>query len=434
MCRLFAIFVLLGFGGVGPPAVHPVVAVDVVGVVHPITVEIIDRALNQANQQNAAAILVRINTAGGMPDAARQIVEKILASPVPVVTYVTPNTASAASAGFIVLEAGDVAAMASGTHAGAAHPFVIPQMDPVIRKKLENDAAASLRAVVSKRGRNIALAEKAVFESQSFTDQEALENKLIDLTARDEKELFEKLEGREVVRFDGRRQVLHLAGAKIVDYEKTLRENLLSRMTDPNLALMLLILGALGIYAEFASPGLIFPGVAGAILVLLGLTAIAVLPINWVGVALMVLAVVLFGLEAKITSHAILGIGGTVAMILGAMLLVDSPVPEMRIHPAVAVSIGLPFALTTLLLTALVVRARRSKVVTGSEGMIGQIGVTAEPLSPGGKVFVHGEYWDALSAAAVPDGVPIKVTGIEQMTLLVEPVSKESGGEKCKPC
>jgi membrane-bound serine protease (ClpP class) len=428
MRRRFSIFVLLAFGGVGPPPVHPVVAVDIVGVVHPITVEIIERALTQANQQNAAAVLIRINTAGGMPDAARQIVEKILASPVPVVTYVTPNTAGAASAGFVVLEAGDVAAMASGTHAGAAHPFVIPQMDPVIRKKLENDAAASLRAVVTKRGRNIALAEKAVFESQSFTDQEALENKLIDLTAADEKELLGKLEGREVVRFDGRRQVLHLAGAKIIEYEKTIRENLLARITDPNLALMLVILGALGIYAEFASPGLIFPGVAGAILALLGLTAIAVLPINWIGAALMILAVVLFVLEAKITSHGILGTGGAVAMILGAMLLVDSPVPEMRIRPAVAISIGLPFAIITMALTALVVRARRNKVVTGSEGMIGEIGVTAEPLSPGGKVFVHGEYWDAVATTVVPDGVPVKVTGMKRMTLIVEPVPKETGG------
>jgi len=167
----------------------------------------------------------------------------------------------------------------------------------------------------------------------------------------------------------------------------------------------------------------IFPGVAGAILFLLGLTAIALLPVNWVGVTLMVLALVLFVLEAKITSHGILGIGGAVAMVLGAMLLIDSPVPEMRIRPAVAVSVGLPFALITLLLTALVVRARRSSVATGSEGMIGQIGIAAGPLSPGGKVFVHGEYWDAISLTPVSDGVPVKVTGLEQLTLFVQPVS-----------
>jgi membrane-bound serine protease (ClpP class) len=301
-------------------------------------------------------------------------------------------------------------------------------MDAVVRKKLENDAAASLRAVVAKRGRNVALAEKAVFESQSFTDKEALDNKLIDLIAADDRDLLAQLDGREVERFDGRRQVLRVAQAKVINYEKTVRENLLSRIVDPNLALMLLVLGGLGIYAEFSSPGLIFPGVAGAILVLLGLTAIALLPINWVGVALMVLALILFALEAKITSHGILGIGGAVSMVLGAMLLIDSPVPEMRIHAGVAIAVGLPFALIALLLTALVVRARRSRVVTGSEGMIGQIGVAAGPLSPGGKVFVHGEYWNAVSVTPVSDGVPVKVTGLEQLTLSVQPVSKQPGG------
>jgi membrane-bound serine protease (ClpP class) len=191
---------------------------------------------------------------------------------------------------------------------------------------------------------------------------------------------------------------------------------------------MLLILGGLGIYVEFASPGLIFPGVAGAILVLLGLTAISLLPINWVGAALMVLALSLFVLEAKITSHGILGVGGAVAMILGAMLLIDSPVPEMRIRLAVAVSVGLPFALITTFLTALAVRARRNRVVTGTEGMIGQIGTAASPLSPRGKVFVRGEYWDAVSATAVPSGVPVKITGMEQLTLVVQPISKHPGG------
>jgi membrane-bound serine protease (ClpP class) len=428
MCRPIAILVLFGLGGVAPREEHPVLAVDVVGVVHPITVEIIDRALSQAKQQNAAAVLIRLNTAGGMPDAARQILEKILASPIPVVTYVTPSTAGAASAGFIVLEGGDVAAMAPGTHAGAAHPFTVPQMDPVVRQKLENDAAASLRAVAAKRGRNVTLAQEAVLKSRSFTDKEALDSKLIDLIVGDERELLTRLDGREVVRFDGSKQVLRLAGANIITYEKTVRENLLSRITDPNLALMLLILGGLGIYVEFASPGLIFPGVAGAILVLLGLTAISLLPINWVGAALMVLALLLFVLEAKITSHGILGVGGTVAMILGAMLLIDSPVPEMRIRLGAALSVGLPFALITTFLTMLAVRARRNRVVTGTEGMIGQIGIAASPLSIRGKVFVRGEYWDAISAIAVLDGVPVKITGMEQLTLFVQPISKQPGG------
>jgi membrane-bound serine protease (ClpP class) len=327
-----------------------------------------------------------------------------------------------------VLEGGDVAAMAPGTHAGAAHPFAIPQMDPVIRKKLENDAAASLGAVVAKRGRNAMLAEKAVFQSQSFTDREALDSKLIDLIAGDERELLAQLEGREVVRFDGRRHVFRLAGAQIINYQKTIRENLFSRLTDPNIALMLLILGGLGIYAEFASPGLIFPGEVGAILALVGLTAIALLPLNWLGAALMLLALVLFVLEAKITSHGVLGSGGAVAMVLGALLLIDSPFPEMRIRLAVALSVGLPFAVITTFLTALAVRARRNRVVTGREGMIGEVGVAAGDLCPSGKVFVRGECWDPISAAAVPGGAPVKVTGMNQLTLFVQSLRKQPGG------
>ena len=198
--------------------------------------------------------------------------------------------------------------------------------------------------------------------------------------------------------------------------------------TDPNLALMLLILGGLGIYAEFASPGLIFPGVAGAILVLLGLTAIALLPINWLGAALMVLALVLFVLEAKLTSHGILGSGGAAAMVLGAMLLIDSPVPEMRIRLAVAVSVGLPFALITTFLTTLAVRVRQNRVVTGIEGIMGDVGVAAGDLRPGGNVIVRGEYWDAVSATAVQDGAPVKVTGMEQLILFVQPIPKQPGG------
>jgi membrane-bound serine protease (ClpP class) len=341
---------------------------------------------------------------------------------------VTPSTAGAASAGFLLLEGGDVAAMAPGTHAGTAGPLTIPNMDPVTRQKLENDAAAALRAIVGKRGRNAALAEETVFKSKSFTEKEALENKLIDLVASDERELMAQLDGREVVRFNGQRQVLRVAGASVVDYEKTVRENLLSRLTDPNLALVLLVLGGLGIYLEFHSPGLILPGVAGSILALLGLAAIALLPVNWLGAALIGLAFVLFVLEAKITSHGILGAGGAAAMVLGALMLIDSPVPEMRIRLTVALAVALPFAIITTMLLTLVLRARRGRVVTGREGMIGEVGFAAGPLSPTGKVFVHGEYWDAISPAAVPDGEPIRVTGIDRLTLTVQPLSKPTGG------
>jgi membrane-bound serine protease (ClpP class) len=428
MWRLFSILALLQSLNAGSEPPRRIVAVDITGVVHPITVEMIAHTLNQARQQNAALVLVRINTPGGMLDAAREIVEKIVASPVPVVTYVTPSTAGAASAGFLVLESGAVAAMAPGTYAGAAHPLTIPQMDPVLRQKMENDAAAAVRAIVAKSGRNTALAEEAVLKSRSFTDQEALDSRLIDLVARNEQELLQQLDGREITRFDGKREVLRGAGASIVEYQKTLRENVLSRITDPNLALMLLVLGALGIYVEFQAPGLIFPGVAGAILVLLGMTAIALLPINWIGAALLTLAAVLFILGAKITSHGILGTGGAVSLVLGAMLLIDSPFPEMRIRLSVALGVALPFALIVLLLTTLVVRARRAPVLTGREGMIGETGVAVGPLSPAGKVFVHGEYWDAVSVSAIADGMPVRVTAVERLTLRVQPPSEKSGG------
>lgn len=402
-----------------------VLAIDLDGIVHPVTVEIVTRALEQARQQNAEIVLLRLNTPGGLMDAMRQAIEKIVASPVPVVTYVTPSGGRAASAGFFLLEAGDVAAMAPGTNTGAAHPILIgTQMDPVMKQKVENDAAASLRSITAKRGRNSALAEKAVLESKSFTDKEALESRLIELIARDEQDLLAQLEGREILRFDGRKQVLHLRGAAIETYEKTLRQKIVSALTDPNLALALLVLGALGIYIEFSSPGLIAPGVVGAILALLGLSAISVLPINWLGAGLLLLALVLFALEAKFISHGILGAGGAVAMVLGAMLLIDSPLPEMRIRFSTALALALPFSLITVLLVSLVIRARAAKVVTGAPGMIGEIAVALSELAPQGKVLVHGEYWDAVSSQPLPAGARVRVVAIDKLLLTVKPISE----------
>jgi membrane-bound serine protease (ClpP class) len=402
-------------------------AVDVDGIVHPITVEIVTRALDQAREHKASAVLLRLNTPGGLMDAMRQVVEKVIASPVPIITYVTPSGGRAASAGFFILEAGDVAAMAPGTNTGAAHPVLFgTQMDPVMKAKVEQDAAASLRSVVSKRGRNSTLAEKAVFESKSFTDKEALDNHLIDLVARDENDLLAQLDGREITRFDGSKTVLHLAGSRVTVYQKTLRQKLLAALSDPNLALVFLVLGALGIYVEFSSPGLILPGVAGAILALLGLSAISVLPINWLGAALLALALALFVLEAKFTSHGILGAGGAVAMVLGALLLIDSPTPEMRIHLSTALALALPFSAITVLLVSLVVRARRNKVVTGVEGMLGETGTAIGDLAPEGKIFVRGEYWDARSTAPVRAGEKVRVTAVDRLKLTVEPLGRDS--------
>ncbi len=403
-------------------------AVDVDGVVHPITVEIIGHALAQAQRDNAEVLLVRLNTPGGLFEATRQIVEKLLASPVPVVTFVTPSGGRAASAGFFILQAGDVAAMAAGTRAGAASPVLLGgEMDKVMREKVQSDAAAFMRSIVSKRGRNAALAEKAVVEARSFTDREALDNRLIDLLVRDEADLLARLNGREITRFDGRKVRITLEQPAVITYERSLREEILAAIADPNIALALLVLGALGVYIEFSSPGLIAPGVIGGILVLLGLSALSVLPINWVGVALLVLALILFVLEAKLASHGILGAGGAVSMVLGALLLIESPLPEMRIKLPVAVGLALPFALITSFLVTLVVRARVQKVTTGTSGMIDEVGVAYTSLSPAGKVFVHGELWNAVASEPVEAGKPVKVVDVHGLTLHVVPVEQDKG-------
>jgi membrane-bound serine protease (ClpP class) len=409
------------------PSFAEVIAVDIDHVVHPITAEIVGHAADLARREKAAAILVRINTPGGLLEATRAAIEKLSASPVPVITYVTPSGGRAASAGFFLLMAGDAAAMAPGTSTGAASPVVLgKEMDPVMRKKAENDAAAMIRSLASQRSRNSALAEKTVFEAKAFTEREALEQGLIEAVAGDERSVLEKLHGREVTRMDGRRVRLNLEDKRITGYRLSLREEVVSALSDPNLAFILLMIGALGIYIEFSSPGLIVPGVAGGILVLLALSALAVLPLNWGAAGLLVLAIVLFVLEAKFTSHGVLGVGGAIAMVLGAVLLIDAP-PELRIRWPVAAAVAAPFAAITVVLLSLVVRARAAKAVTGVSAMVGQTGVARTALNPGGTVLFDGAWWDAVASSTVEAGRTVRVTGVDGLTLRVEPEGDQGG-------
>ena len=408
-----------------------VLQIDIEQVIHPLTTEVIARGLDQAGRSGVDAVLIRLNTPGGLMTAMQQIIQKIVASPVPVITFVAPSGGRAASAGFLILQAGDVAAMAPATNTGAAHPVLLgaAQLDPLLKQKIENDAAAGLRALADKRGRNSELAEKAVRESQAFTEKEALQNRLIDLIAANENELLAALDGREITRFDGRRQKLRLAGARIERYQMNLRQRALMPLIDPNVAFVLLILGMLGVYVEFSHPGLILPGVSGGILVVLSLMALTLLPVNWAGAALIVLGLTLFVLEAKIASHGILGLGGSVAMILGALILIDSGTPELRIRPATALAVTLPFAVITVFLLQLALRARAWKVSTGSAGMIDEIGVAKTDLDPEGKVFVHGEWWNAVATARVAQGGQVRVVGLDGLRLRVSPAeASESRG------
>jgi membrane-bound serine protease (ClpP class) len=357
-------------------------------------------------------------------DAMRETIEEMIACPVPVITYVAPSGGRAASAGFFLLEAGEVAAMAPGTNTGAAHPVAYGgEMDAVMKAKVENDAAAYLRSIVSKRARNSQLAETAVRESHSFTEREALDQHLIDVVAANDNALMAELDGRTVTRFDGSTVNLHLAGAEIEIYQTSWRQKLIAAIADPNIALVLLVVGALLIYVEFSSPGMVAPGAIGAILVLLGLSAMSVLPINWLGAALLLLSVTLFVLEAKFAAHGVLAVSGAISMVLGAVMLVDSPLPEMRVHWSTALALALPFSAITVLLLSLVIRARRNKAMTGVEAMVGEIGSAVTALEPAGKIFVHGEYWDAVSSSPVAAGARVRVTAIAGLQLKVEPMA-----------
>ncbi len=392
--------------------------------IHPITDEYIGRALEQAKSNRDAAVIIELRTPGGLVDSTRSIIEKILASPVPVVVYVAPTGSRAASAGFFILESADVAAMAPGTNTGAAHPVALfGKVEDVMKQKMENDAAAFMRSFVSKRGRNVQVAESGVRESKSFTEQEAMSEKLIDIIAKDEADLLKQLDGRTVKRFDGSTQVLHLADQKVRNFEMTLKQRILASLMDPNVAFILLSLGVLCLYIEMNHPGGVLPGVLGFIFVLLAVFALHILPTSYAALALIVAAFVLFALEAKFQSHGVLTAGGIFAMVLGALLLVDGPIPEMRVRLLTALAVSVPMGLITAFLMAIAIKARRNKVVTGVEGLIGEVGVARTPLMPSGEVFVHGELWNAYGppGVVVPEGARVRVRSVNGLELEVEP-------------
>lgn len=415
---------LLAVIGMAASARADVLRVAVDGTINPISDEYIERGIQQAGRQHAQAVLIEIRTPGGLVDSTRNIISKILASPVPVIVYVYPTGSRSASAGFYILESADIAAMAPGTNTGAAHPVLMgTTMDPIMKEKVENDSAAFMRSFVAKRGRNVEVAESAVRQSKSFTDQEALQQHLIDYVAKDTTDLFKQMDGKSVTRFDGQKVTLHIAGAHIDDYGLTLKEEILGFLINPNTAFLVLIIGALAIYFEFNHPGAVIPGVIGIIFVILAVFALNLLPLRFAGVALIITAFVLFTLEAKFGTHGALGLGGTAVLILGALLLVDGPIPQMRIRLLTAVAVSVPFGLITMFLVDIAVRARRNKVVTGERGLIGEIGVAQTLLRPDGKVFVHGEIWNAHASVPIDPGSSVRVTAVHDLTLTVEPAT-----------
>jgi membrane-bound serine protease (ClpP class) len=415
------LLLLLACGSAWPD----ILRVNVNDTIQPVTDEYIGRALNEAQQRGDKAVLIELNTPGGLLDSTRDIVTKILNSSVPVIIYVAPTGSRAASAGFFILESADVAAMAPGTNTGAAHPVTIGggKMDDIMKAKVENDSAAFMRSYVAKRGRNVQIAESAVRESKSFTDAEALKDNLIDTVAANEQELLKQLQGRTVKRFNGTEVKLDVAGQSLRDYDLTLKERILAYIMDPNVAFILLAIGALALYAEFNHPGAVVPGTVGVIFILLAAFALNLLPVRHAALLMIVAAFILFALEAKFATHGVLGIGGIVTLTLGALMLVDAPIPEMRVRLLTALAVSIPVGLITIFLMSIALKARRNKVVTGSQGMIGELGIARTALAPLGKVFVHGEIWDAVSSVNIAAGESVVVRGVDGLQLRVEPLA-----------
>jgi membrane-bound serine protease (ClpP class) len=393
--------------------------------IQPITAEYIARAIDEAHRRNDQALLIELNTPGGLVDSTRDIIEKITASKVPVILYVAPSGSRAGSAGFFILESADIAAMAPGTNAGAAHPVVLGggKIDDVMKAKMENDDAALMRSVAAKRGRNVDAAESAVRASKSFTEQEALSQHLIDYVASSEEDLFRQAEGKTLKRFSGETTTLKLTGQPIVPFDMTLKEHILAYLMNPNIAFLLLAIGALSLYIEFNHPGAVIPGTVGVVFILLAIFALNLLPTRFAALVLILGAFALFAAEAKFATHGVLTIGGIALITLGALLLVDAPIPEMRVHLWTALAVSIPLGFITAFLMSIALKARRSKVVTGAQGLVGENGVAQTALTPRGKVFVHGELWDAVSSSDIPVGQLVVVRQVDGLTLQVEPLS-----------
>jgi membrane-bound serine protease (ClpP class) len=414
----------------GEPGARVVVG-EVRGIITGVTTDYVRRALGHAADTRASAVLFEMDTPGGAVSATEEIIQAILASSVPVVVYVTPPGAQAASAGLYIANAADVIGMAPGTRIGAGHPVTVfggnPGGDPngrnYLGEKIENDLAAGVRSVATQRGRNAEVYEKMVRQSVSLTEREAVEQDVIDLIASDQAELLRMLDGREVTRFHGARETLHLDRPLLDRVEPTRRERVLSWIANPEIASILVAIGLLGLYVEFNNPGLVVPGVVGAVALLLFALSIQILPINVLGLLLIALAVALFVLEVKFTSFGLLTLGGVVALSLGFLTLFDTEeMPALALPLSFVIPTSATVGLVMLAVTTVVVRAHRARVATGVEGLVGEVGESITDILPGGrgKVFVHGEYWDAVSSESIPRGRSVRVKAVDHMDLEVE--------------
>jgi membrane-bound serine protease (ClpP class) len=402
-------------------AAGPVVVATYEGVINPVAAEYLHDAMSFAEAKHAQAVILRLDTPGGLDTSMRLMIKDITGSTIPAVVYVAPSGGRAASAGVFLTIAAHVAAMAPGTNIGAAHPVAMGggEMDKTMKEKVENDSIAYIKSIAEQRGRNVGWAEDAVRKSVSVTEKEALTLKIIDLIADDLPALLKKLDGRKV-QMGQASAVLQTKDVEVLEFEIGWRLELLKALSDPNIAYLLMTLGTIGLLAELYNPGAVLPGIVGAISLILGFYALQSLPINYAGVLLLLLGIVLFVLEATVTSYGLLAIGGILSMLLGSLMLIKTDAPFLQISWTVIVPVIGFAALVTFAMVGMGLRAMRRRPVTGSEGMIGLVGMAKTALAPRGQVAVRGELWEAMSDEPVEAGVMVEVTAIEGLTLRVK--------------
>ncbi|MGB8952416.1 MAG: nodulation protein NfeD [Candidatus Aminicenantales bacterium] len=402
--------------------------ISVDAAIHPVTSEYIRQSIDRADKEGASLLIMVLNTPGGLDSSMREIIEKILSAKTPIAAYVSPSSARAASAGFYIGIACDLFIMAPGTTTGAAHPVGVSitgqPMDKTMEEKVTHDAASYIKTLADKRGRNVRMAEDAVRKSLAYTEKEALQGGLIDLIAQNEQEIVDAFDNTTITRFNGEKTVLHLKGEEIISVNMSARQKFLLTISNPNLAYLLLMLGLLGLYFEFSNPGAILPGVLGGIFLLLAIFSFQILPINYVGLLLIFLAIGLFILEIKVQSYGILSIGGIIAMVIGSIMLIQAPIPELRPSLKFIIPVAIGISLIFAFLIYLVIQAHMRKAFTGKEGLIGEVGFAQTDIQQGGKVFVHGELWKAEADDFIPKGSKVKIIQLsENLSLKVAKIT-----------
>jgi membrane-bound serine protease (ClpP class) len=421
---LSTLFLLASVAAIPSQEKAPVFTIEVDGIINPATAKFITDSIDEAAQQGGQCLIIQLDTPGGLMESMRLIVKKILASNIPIIVYVAPKGARAASAGVFITMAAHIAVMAPGTHIGAAHPVTLGaegKESKTMTEKVVNDAVADIKATTKTRGRNVDWAEKAVRKSVSITEEEALKLNVVDLISTDLQDLLAKMDGR-VVKFDGTTRTLLTKGMEPRSIQMSWRYRFLDIISNPSIAYILLMLGIYGIFFELSNPGAILPGVVGGIFLILAFYALQMLPVSFAGLALILFAIILFIAEIKVVSHGLLAVGGVISLFLGSLMLIESPAEYMRISLTVIIPAVLVSAAFFIFAVTMAIRARLAKPTTGIEGLIGETGIVTTDISPEGKVSIHGEFWNAVSDQNIEEGEKVQVIGVDNLKLKVKKI------------